>query len=95
MKSSRRFWIGAGNKFENGIKAILLLAVEMYRVVGAVHLGGACRFEPSCSEYAIKAVKIHKPWMAVRLIVGRILRCRPGGEWGFDPVPPSPEERKS
>ncbi|MCL4433593.1 MAG: membrane protein insertion efficiency factor YidD [Actinobacteria bacterium] len=49
-----------------------------------------CRYIPSCSEYAITAISTHGVvrgwWMAIR----RVLRCRPGGGFGFDPVPDRP-----
>ena len=55
---------------------------------GAGMTGGACRFQPTCSEYAAIAVHEHGivrgGWMALR----RVLRCRPGCAGGFDPVPP-------
>jgi putative membrane protein insertion efficiency factor len=63
------------------------LLVGLYRTVGTTHLGGACRFSPSCSEYAIEALNIHNPFKAIFLIIKRILRCRPGVPGGFDPVP--------
>jgi putative membrane protein insertion efficiency factor len=55
---------------------------------GAGMSGGACRFQPTCSEYA--AIALHEQglvrggWMALR----RVLRCRPGTPGGFDPVSP-------
>jgi putative membrane protein insertion efficiency factor len=70
------------------LKTLLLLLVAMYRAVGATHLGGACRFEPSCSVYAVEALKLHPPGKALRLISVRICKCHPWGPWGFDPVPP-------
>ncbi len=69
------------------IRSVLLFAVNLYRAVGAVHFGGACRFEPSCSVYAVEALHTHSPLVALRLIVTRLLKCRPGGPWGYDPVP--------
>lgn len=66
---------------------LLLFLVQMYRSVGAVHMGGACRFEPSCSIYALEATRKHHPAVAIRLISHRLLKCRPGGPWGWDPVP--------
>lgn len=66
---------------------ILLLLVSAYRVFGSLFVGGACRFEPSCSEYASDALRNHGPFAALRLIALRLAKCRPGGAWGFDPVP--------
>jgi putative membrane protein insertion efficiency factor len=71
------------------------MLVGLYRSLGVVHgLGGACRFEPSCSEYAQTALHIHPPGKAVRLIATRVCKCRPGGPWGFDPVPNSKEKTR-
>jgi putative membrane protein insertion efficiency factor len=51
-----------------------------------------CRFQPTCSEYALDAVRIHGPLKGVALTGRRLLRCHPiswlGGSSGFDPVPP-------
>jgi uncharacterized protein len=55
---------------------------------GAGMAGGACRFQPTCSEYAAIAMHEHGwlrgAWMALK----RLLRCHPGVKGGFDPVPP-------
>lgn len=49
---------------------------------------GRCRFEPSCSQYAIEAVKIHGAFKGTALAAWRICRCQPWGGCGHDPVPP-------
>jgi putative membrane protein insertion efficiency factor len=49
--------------------------------------GGACRFEPSCSVYAEQVLRNQSLFKALKLIVLRLLRCRPGGPYGFDPAP--------
>ncbi|MFN7728904.1 MAG: membrane protein insertion efficiency factor YidD [Bdellovibrio sp.] len=67
-------------------KAALLL-IEIYRVVLAPHVGGACRFHPSCSEYATQAFSKHNFWDAFIFTGSRLLKCRPGGPSGYDPVP--------
>lgn len=46
-----------------------------------------CRFFPSCSEYARDAIVVHGAWRGLWLAVRRLLRCRPFGPSGFDPVP--------
>lgn len=66
---------------------ILLAGVAFYRVVLAPLLGGACRFTPSCSAYAVEALRRHGGWRGLRLATARILRCRPGRPGGEDPVP--------
>ncbi len=50
-------------------------------------LGPACRFEPSCSRYASEAIARHGVVSGGRIALRRLLRCRPGGGWGYDPVP--------
>lgn len=72
---------------ERLFQSLLLLFVGAYRTIGTNQLGGCCRFQPSCSEYALEALRTHSPQTAVKLIAGRIVRCRPGGAYGFDPVP--------
>jgi putative membrane protein insertion efficiency factor len=65
----------------------LLLAVGVYRLFGSLWLSGSCRFEPSCSCYAEEAISRHGwrrgGWLAIR----RLCSCRPGGRFGWDPVP--------
>jgi putative membrane protein insertion efficiency factor len=50
---------------------------------------GACRFQPSCSEYAAFAFHLHGPVRGGLLSLRRILRCHPFARGGYDPVPPS------
>lgn len=69
------------------VRSILLLFVGAYRTIGTNFFGGACRFEPSCSEYAVNALNEHSPFDATKLIIKRLLKCHPWGPWGYDPVP--------
>lgn len=48
---------------------------------------GWCRFEPSCSQYAIEAIERHGAWRGGAMGLWRILRCNPWGGCGYDPVP--------
>ncbi|HVL19734.1 MAG TPA: membrane protein insertion efficiency factor YidD [Amaricoccus sp.] len=66
----------------------LALPVRAYRLVLSPWVGHACRFEPTCSAYALEALARHGAvrggWLAAR----RLCRCHPWGGAGFDPVPP-------
>jgi hypothetical protein len=68
---------------------VLIAAVRAYQVVLSPFVGGACRFEPSCSEYAIEALARHGAWRGARLALKRVASCHPLGRAGFDPVPPA------
>ncbi|WP_421856959.1 membrane protein insertion efficiency factor YidD [Oceanicaulis sp.] len=49
--------------------------------------GVRCRHQPSCSSYATDCVREQGLWRGSWLAAGRVLRCRPGGSWGYDPAP--------
>jgi uncharacterized protein len=83
----RKLLSEAGVSLLGFVKFLLLLLVGSYRTLGNLFMGGACRFEPSCSEYALEALKKFHVLMALKLIILRVYRCRPGGAYGFDPVP--------
>lgn len=69
----------------------LLGLVYLYRVLISPLLGVNCRFEPSCSEYALQALKEHGVWRGSLLTFKRISRCHPWGDSGYDPVPDAAE----
>lgn len=74
----------------------LLLLVRGYRFFLKPWLGNACRFEPSCSQYALDALGRHGAARGTWLAAGRLLRCHPWCDGGCDPVPerfPSPLRR--
>lgn len=66
----------------------LIFLVRAYQVTLSPLMGGACRFEPSCSNYMIEAIEVHGPVKGVWLGLRRLLRCHPFGPHGYDPVPP-------
>ena len=55
-------------------------------------LGVRCRHEPTCSHYAIDAVRAQGAWRGFWLATGRVARCRPGGSHGHDPAPDIPTD---
>ena len=66
---------------------ILSLPVRAYRLVLSPYVGNGCRYQPTCSVYALDALERHGAlkggWLALR----RIGRCHPWGGYGYDPVP--------
>ncbi len=67
---------------------VLLTPVYIYRYVISPVLPASCRYTPTCSQYAVDAIKIHGPFKGFVLGLWRILRCNPWGGHGYDPVPP-------
>jgi len=65
----------------------LIWLVKLYRVAISPWLGGNCRFQPTCSEYAIEALQTHGVLRGAWLAARRIGRCHPWGGSGYDPVP--------
>ena len=69
------------------MKFVTLALIRFYRACLSPAYPSACRFYPSCSTYAYEAVEKWGAWRGVRLALGRLLRCRPFGGHGIDPVP--------
>lgn len=65
----------------------LSLPVRFYRAVFSPWVGHNCRFEPTCSRYALEALETHGALRGGWLMLRRILRCNPWGGMGYDPVP--------
>jgi hypothetical protein len=65
----------------------LLAVVRGYQVLLSPIVGGACRFEPSCSRYVAEAIERHGAARGAWLGIRRLARCHPFGSSGFDPVP--------
>ena len=64
-----------------------IVLVRAYQLALSPFAGGACRFTPSCSDYAIQAIQEHGAVRGLGLAVRRVGRCHPLGSSGFDPVP--------
>ena len=74
-------------KFQKMVEMILSCLIRFYQHCLSGFLGGQCRYEPSCSNYALEAIDHLGPWMGFWLALKRIGRCHPLGSHGFDPVP--------
>lgn len=68
----------------------LIALVRVYRLLLSPWLGNQCRFEPTCSRYAIEALERHGAVLGSGLAAGRLLRCHPWCTPGHDPVPERP-----
>ncbi|HEX2030679.1 MAG TPA: membrane protein insertion efficiency factor YidD [Actinomycetota bacterium] len=68
-------------------RALLLAVIALYRATLSGVLGGQCRFHPTCSAYAMEAVRTHGALRGSVLAAWRVLRCSPLTAGGPDPVP--------
>lgn len=74
-------------KLDRAIRAILRGLVRAYQFTLSPLMPNCCRFEPSCSNYALLALQKFSTPRALLLIAGRLLRCNPLFRSGYDPVP--------
>ncbi len=66
---------------------LLLIPIWIYRNTLSPFLPPTCRYTPTCSAYAVEALKKHGPIKGLYLAIKRILSCHPWGGSGYDPVP--------
>ena len=69
------------------IGRFLIIIIKAYQNLISPLLGTNCRFQPTCSTYTIEAIKKFGALQGIILGCKRIIKCRPGGECGYDPVP--------
>lgn len=74
-------------KISELIVKLMVLPVRFYQCCISPMLPPACRYYPTCSNYAIEALRKHGPLKGSWLALKRILRCNPWGGSGYDPVP--------
>lgn len=79
------------------LSSLACAMIIAYRYLLSPLWPGVCRFQPTCSAYALEALEKHGPVKGLYLAARRLLRCHPftflGGSSGFDPVPPSRHSR--
>jgi hypothetical protein len=69
------------------MSSFALRAISAYQRSVSPGLGNVCRYEPSCSHYAAEAIELHGLLRGGFLAIRRLMRCRPLGGRGYDPVP--------
>lgn len=73
----------------------MLFMIKTYQLTLSPRFSnGACRYTPTCSQYAIEAIEIHGIFKGTLLALRRIARCNPFHKGGFDPVPPKKTRKK-
>ena len=66
---------------------LMILLIQFYKGAISPHLGKACRYTPTCSQYGVEAITKHGANKGGWLTFKRILSCNPWGGHGYDPVP--------
>jgi putative membrane protein insertion efficiency factor len=75
------------------MRTLLLLLLRAYQLGISPFLGQKCRFYPSCSNYAIEAIREHGAAKGSLLSAKRLCKCHPWHPGGFDPVPKKPTDQ--
>ncbi|MBQ9311452.1 MAG: membrane protein insertion efficiency factor YidD [Bacteroidales bacterium] len=73
--------------FSKALQYLFILLINFYRNFISPHTPPSCRFTPTCSQYALEAIKKYGPFKGFWLSFKRILRCNPWGGSGYDPIP--------
>lgn len=73
---------------------LFALPVRGYRLIFSPWVGHNCRYQPTCSAYALEALERHGGLRGTLLAARRIGRCHPFGKSGYDPVPPKPSKTR-
>ena len=81
------------NTMERVIARAMEMPVHFYRYAISPLLPPSCRYTPTCSQYAIEALRLHGPLRGSWLAIRRSLSCHPWGGSGYDPVPPRPSQQ--
>ena len=70
------------------VAGTVIFFIRIYQKLIAPLLPDCCRFEPTCSHYAVEALQVHGFWKGSLLTIWRLMRCQPYCKGGYDPVPP-------
>jgi putative membrane protein insertion efficiency factor len=73
------------------VNKLLIAFIRVYQYTLSPLLGPRCRYYPSCSNYAVEALREHGALRGLGLATWRLLRCNPFSNGGYDPVPPRHE----
>ena len=81
-------WMGIMNRVNSMIKDLMIGLIRLYqKYLSPLKVRTHCIYTPTCSQYAIEALKKYSIIKGLLLSIWRILRCNPFAKGGFDPVP--------
>lgn len=84
---SAEFWKQSWNTFKRICALPLIALVKFYQLCISPFTPPSCRFTPTCSQYALEALRKYGPLKGLWLTLRRLARCHPWGGSGYDPVP--------
>lgn len=85
---------GEENPEAHGLARLFVKGVRFYQKhLSALKMVSTCRFEPTCSAYALEAISVHGALKGVGMAVARLCKCGPWHPGGFDPVPTKQQRR--
>lgn len=80
-------------KNNSASQKIAIALVKVYQKAISPFIGNNCRFQPTCSAYAIESINVHGVIKGCWLAAKRILKCHPMNAGGYDPVPSAKKEK--
>ena len=84
---SAGFWNRSWNIFKRAAALPLIAVVKFYQLCISPFTPPSCRFTPTCSQYALEALRKYGPLKGLWLALRRLSKCHPWGGSGYDPVP--------
>ncbi|MCH7731171.1 MAG: membrane protein insertion efficiency factor YidD [Candidatus Marinimicrobia bacterium] len=86
-KTKYSFFVNYKSIVGKAFSISVIFIIHIYRIIISPILPPSCRYSPTCSEYAIQALKKHSVVTSIKLIIHRLSRCHPWSSFGYDPVP--------
>ena len=74
-------------RLAQGCRRVMIGTIKLYQLLISPLFPPVCRFQPTCSDYAVEALKLHGVGRGLAMAARRLLRCHPWHSGGFDPVP--------
>ncbi|MBK9188670.1 MAG: membrane protein insertion efficiency factor YidD [Phycisphaerales bacterium] len=81
--------------WERVVSLPLIVLIKVYQSTLSPVVGRQCRFSPTCSWFALDALRAYPPHVALGMIVRRVGRCHPFSAGGYDPVPPRDDDKRA